>query len=478
MAAEPMFAWHRLTRRSAGPRPAGSRLAWRWLTVMIALQAPSWLWQMATGNLSFEERPLFNLDLVVAAIVACFSTWLGLAALGGAWIAEGLRAAAKNYHFMSVFDFVDAGRFASLLSLGQFVTVASVAAAAVLLLCAWTVLRQARGRPRLALALAAALLVLPLLDGVNGSLRVAGLGADQSLVPMNVAGSPAWNILNGLRAGLYSDAAPRPSEDPAAFHRMRDWHAAHPGRSVLLVLVESMGLPRSSSLAAWLAGRLDTPALRGRWRLSAGSEPFSGNTTSGELRVLCGLRGHYSRLTDALAAGCLPAQWRRDGMTAAALHGFHLRMFDRRDWWPRIGLEPWNGRVREGSVPEVGCNRAFPGLCDRPLLREAVAQAGEAPGRFIYALTLDTHLPVPTPAAPIDPVLATYCEDTRTPLTACEFVARVGGVLDTLAVELAASDATPLVVVVGDHSPPFAERANRDAFDPSRVPLFVLEPAP
>ncbi len=451
----------------------------RWAIVILALQAPSWVWQIASGNFRAEERALFSLDLLAAAIVACFSSALGALALAIAWSAEGLRVLAKNYHFLSALDFLEATRFAALLGLTRFITVPVLIGAIALAASACVVLRQTRGRRELALPLVSTMLALALMDGLNGSSRILGLGGDQRLLAVNLAGSPSWNTLEDRRTELYSDKAPRPAEDPVAFRLMRDWHATHPRAGILLVLVESMGEPRAKPVSEWLAGRLYHPLLRQRWQFSAGTEPFAGNTTAGELRVLCGLHGHYSRLTDSLAADCLPSRLRRSGMATVALHGFSLRMFDRRDWWPRIGLTPWNGAPLAGQPPHTGCNAAFPGVCDDTLLSEAVAQVGVGAGtdRFVYALTLDTHLPLAMEGESPDADLTARCLATRTADTACQLVARVGAVLARLAAALAASPATPLVVVVGDHSPPFVERANREAFEQARVPLFVLAPA-
>ena len=45
-----------------------------------------------------------------------------------------------------------------------------------------------------------------------------------------------------------------------------------------------------------------------------------------------------------------------------------------------------------------------------------------------------------------------------------------------LEAELAASEATPFLVVAGDHAPPFGEVVNRDAFVANRVPIYVMTP--
>jgi hypothetical protein len=292
---------------------------------------------------------------------------------------------------------------------------------------------------------------------------------------MNVAGSPAWNVLRDERQSLLASGLPAPMRDPVTFRALRDWQTAHPGQTSMLVLVESMGLPRHPALRAWLKRQVATPRLLGRWKIQSSDEEFIGATTSGELRALCGLHGHYSRVGDTLASMCLPRQLMAKGVTSLGIHGFGLRMFDRADWWPRIGLKPWHWQESE-AVVEMNCNQAFPGVCDSAVLEQAVKQA-QVPGRFVYALTLDTHLPLDLRhATPLPADLQAACTTSATPALPCQFVHKLGDLLAGLESRLVASEATPFLVVVGDHAPPFGEAINRDVFVPDRVPMFVLEP--
>jgi hypothetical protein len=68
------------------------------------------------------------------------------------------------------------------------------------------------------------------------------------------------------------------------------------------------------------------------------------------------------------------------------------------------------------------------------------------------------------------------CAASATPEQACQLVNKLGDLLARLEGSLAASQATPFVVVVGDHMPPFGEMSNREAFIAHRVPMFVMTP--
>lgn len=464
----------------AAPTPA-TRATSRWvpalrfIVIVVALHTPSWLTAWIFQAPRAEERPLFNLDLLVAAALASVSMLAGGAALLLAWAADLIRAAAKNYHFMSAFDFVDAARFVDMLNLRTFLSWSLLGMVAGLALCAWLVLGLTRRRRRLAVPLLGLALLAAGGDIANGSFHIFGLDKDSRIVNLNFAGSPMWNVWRSERQSLLAAGPPVPMRDPATFHALQRWQAAHPGQTSMLVLVESMGLPREPVLQAWLKQRLATARVVARWDIRVTDEEFVGSTTSGELRTLCGMKGHYSRLDETMAAGCLPRQLASRGVTSIGIHGFGLRMFDRADWWPRIGLTPWHWPVGGAPMP-MNCNQAFPGVCDSAVLEQAVKQA-QTPGRFVYALTLDTHLPLDLhQAGPLPAALRSACTALATPEQACQLVNKLGDLLARLESTLAASEATPFLVVVGDHMPPFGEVTNRDAFVAHRVPMFVMTP--
>lgn len=459
----------------AMPRLTLMNLIQRYLSTVVVLHLPSWCLPLLLQGPRADERPMLNLDVMLAAAVACLSPVLGGLLLVLAWTADILRAAATNYHFMSTSDFVEAARFLDMLHIGSFVSVTLLLCAISLVVCGWWVLKQTRTDRWLAVPLVMSCLLGVGLDVINGSSHLLGRSQDSRRIATNLAGSPAWNVWRGQqRAAL--DSVPTPMPDAVAFRVMKHWRQNHSGSTSLLVLVESMGLPRSPAVRDWLEEQLYTPRLEARWSMQRTQETFVGSTTGGELRVLCGLRGAYTRLEEAHAVGCLPRSAAAHGGHSVGIHGFGLRMFDRRDWWPKVGLTAFEWPEKASPSLPMNCNRAFPGVCDSAVLDEAVT-AAQQPGGFIYALTLDTHLPIDLHSGPPLPdKLRLACESSQTPQTACHLVGQLGRVLQHLEQELSASKAAPLVVVVGDHAPPFAEASNRAAFDDDEVPVLVLTP--
>lgn len=472
------FSFHALRASMSSPAarvPSLWASVLRFLAIVVTLHLPSWLAAWTFQAPRAEEWPLFNLDLLAAAALACVSTLAGGVALVLAWAADFIRAAAKNYHFMSALDFVDAARFVDMLNLRTFLSASNLGMVLGFAACIWLVLWLTRRSVQSAGPLLAVAVLAAGFDVANGSFHVFGLEKDSRIVNMNFAGSPVWNVWRAERQSLLAGGPPMPMRDPATFQALRGWQVAHPGRTSMLVLVESMGLPRDPALQAWLTQQLATARTSARWDIRVRDEEFVGATTSGELRTLCGLQGHYSRLDEAMAAGCLPRQLASHGVTSLGIHGFGLRMFDRAEWWPRIGLTPWKWPAG-GVLMRMNCNQAFPGVCDSEVLVQAVKQA-QVPGRFVYALTLDTHLPLdPRRAGALPSALRSACAASATPEQACHLVSKLGQLLARLESTLAVSEATPFLVIVGDHMPPFGEVSNREAFSANRVPMFVMTP--
>jgi hypothetical protein len=439
---------------------------------MLLLVLPQWPFWIAGADFSLD-RPLFNQDLVFATLVVCLFRRTGLALMVLAWAVDIGRIASLNYHFVSPIEFAATAKFADMVVLRQVLSWKLLLAAIGLSACLVGVARIARRSmvPHLLVAM----VLLELLDMFNGSSRLLGMGADRFRIEANIAGSPGWNVWQAERHARSLALMPMSRYGhPRTFETIAGWHRQYPDASVLLILVESMGKPVSPEIGEWLSHRLAAPALASRWTLSQDVDAFHGPTTSGELRVLCGLRGSYAGLKPEEEADCLPRQWTGAGMQAYGLHGFHLRMFDRHDWWPRLGLTPWKFDPDADPAHRFGCNGAFPGVCDDAVLEQAVALA-DHPSRFVYALTLDTHLPLP-PDRQLPDDLAALCAKTQTNGVACQMVAQLGAVLDTAAARLATLNRPPLVVIVGDHSPPFAVSDSRAAFDSGVVPLYILTP--
>jgi phosphoglycerol transferase MdoB-like AlkP superfamily enzyme len=391
------------------------------------------------------------------------------------WLAQALEVASWNYHFLSVLEFVSTLKFVGMIDLKNILSwwlLAFVASLAVIAVIAFSV--TGRG-PKSALAHLIVLVSLFVIDNINGSSHSTALARDHYIIPADIAGSPILTTAKfWMGSALHSRSPLVLHEDPKVYNAIDSAGYDGRGQSVLLVLVESMGEPKNTELKAWMVDQLLGKEIIRRWTADTGLERFRGTTTYGELRTLCGLVGAYSSLSASDAERCIPVKMLGHGYQTFALHGFDLRMFDRKTWWPKIGLRPWIN-VLGGSNSKVNCNISFPGICDSDVLYEAAKQA-DSPNRFVYALTLDTHLPLSNHRENPPVELSNICAKHKIDDASCRHLAGIGKVLYTLRRNLEQMKTPPLVAVVGDHAPPFLSDLSRSAFNERMVPYFILRP--
>jgi hypothetical protein len=312
------------------------------------------------------------------------------------------------------------------------------------------------------------------MDAANGSSSTFGWGSDRFRVPANISGSPAYNLVHARLE--VSAAAERPVQRwPAEdLNAIESW-ATSQGGNILVVIVESLGVHRSETLRLWLTQQLLGEAVSARWMTKQDVVAFKGSTTAGELRSLCGLSMHYLRLTDELASGCLPRRLKSMGYATFGLHGFTGHMFDRYGWWPLIGIDNLAFAGEFESHPHM-CGGAFRGLCDTALIDEGFRQL-EGPSKFVYVLTLNTHLPLM--AAEVPPELRVLCDADGTGESVCQLIAQHGALFAHIRQKLEGlTGPLPLLRIVGDHAPPFVRNDARSQFSATTVPRITLIPKP
>ncbi len=288
----------------------------------------------------------------------------------------------------------------------------------------------------------------------------------------------------GMR-GHYFREAPVGANFESAIDKTGFAARADGKRHLVLIMVESLGVPRGNqAMAEKLFAYYENSAIQARYEVSQGTTLYYNSTTSGEFREMCGKWGDYYELLDAAEAkqvNCLPAQLATQGYATHAVHSFKGEFFKRDEWYPNIGFEGqefWPELEKRGAE---WCGGVFAGACDRhvPAMLAENLKRAEKP-TFLYWLTLNAHLPVPTGAN----LNADDCARVSKEL-ASEFpmICRQFAIFDdidrALITEITASDFPEAdILLVGDHMPPYFDRHNRSQFDPERVPWLYLKAKP
>lgn len=440
------------------------------LSFATALMNAPWL---IIGQWIFVSRAVVNLDYFLVALVAPFSLLAGALVLTITFLFDAVVSNSIVYHFTSPADFLKASKFLATTNFAGFFEISDFLILLPFITCgvlALSLLRRPTG-----------LIPVLLVGGVMFSIDVGNGSSAFSLhsrqyVGANPAGSGMFTV---VRASALSNKKSEPISILDEKELLRNpsdlikWAQDHPDKSVLLVIVESWGLNRDADIREWIADRLLTPSIRRHYKIDERTLPFRGATTSGELRHLCGLQGRYGDLTPQLATRCLPARFAELGHVTVGAHGFSKRMFDRKKWWSTIGLQRLLFVDELLAAGSPYCGSTFRGACDNFIIEFLGKQLSDQPG-FYYHLTLNSHFPILKASVPKD--LHDRCVRTETSESACTLTATIGDYFSELAAMIEKLSNKPMVLIVGDHAPPFSKKSDHQKYSLTYTPGFVLTP--
>lgn len=314
------------------------------------------------------------------------------------------------------------------------------------------------------------------------------LRLDVAYLPYHLIRAPLLSLVR-YKAYLHDIdiVSPQPNGDgmlSASSHALAflDSPSAVKSPDVVLILVESWGLPLDTHLAHALTATYDDQRIRANYDVSYGTAPFHGATVPGETRELCqsGIGYGIRQASAAQADGCLPALLHKRGYKSFSIHGYSGRMFQRNRWYRTIGFDQsWFGQ----DFDKIGlphCGDSFPGTCDASLagwIGSTLLSVKSDRPRFIYWVTLNSHLPVPAhPNLPDDDVCTTQ-PALQGSTALCSWFRLVRNVHQSVQQLALTRTIRPTVfVVVGDHAPPFADPSLRLDFSAADVPYVVLTP--
>jgi len=344
--------------------------------------------------------------------------------------------------------------------------------------------RQLRTKTILALLTCGALATaIDVVDGQNFLWR-----KDATLTPYRLVRSPAavlamWEVsFLRVRADARTmENLPMDSASARGISFLEREPANTEAPNVVLILVESWGLPLDNRLASALTQPFEDRRIGDEYEVSSGTVPFSGLTVPGEARELCHSTAGFAILNSAqaMAPDCLPALFHTRGYENLAVHGFLGQMFYRNVWYPQLGFDHSWFRPNLEKLGLPNCPGAFPGTCDTSIA-EWVGRTLQTPSqkpRFIYWVTLNSHLPEPAhPSLADDGVCATQPQlEASTAL--CSWFRIVREEHEAVGKLALLQTTRPTVfILVGDHAPPFSSPALRAQFSSTQVPFVMLTP--
>jgi hypothetical protein len=251
--------------------------------------------------------------------------------------------------------------------------------------------------------------------------------------------------------------------------------------NIVLVLVESWGLANHTEISGALVQPYASTAILSRYNVVQGTVPFFGATIEGESRELCGstIGFHLLDASPQEMQDCLPRRLSSLGYRDIALHGMDRHFYDRETWYRKIGFdEQWfRDQFRQLGLPD--CAGAFTGTCDAAMA-EWIGnrlRRPEAKPDFFYWVTLNSHLPVPSPTPLAAPRSCSVSPELTQWAGFCSWYQLISNVHESVSRLAAGSFARPTVfIIVGDHAPPFGDPALRGQFSKEVVPYVLLIP--
>ena len=290
-----------------------------------------------------------------------------------------------------------------------------------------------------------------------------------------------WHFIH-LRSAGSKTLVPAASKMMARFENASvAAHANAMAPNVVLILVESWGKSLDAGLERSLVLPYVDKNLFERYTMSEGTVPFYGPTVAGEARELCGSAMGFGLLSATAAElnGCLPENMHRKGYHSTAVHGYHARMFDRGEWYRRIGFdESWFlDRLQQEGLPV--CPGPFPGICDAAAsawIGDRLQRDADSP-QFVYWVTLNSHLPVPVPNDVKAPPSCSENAITAESTAICSWYQLVFNVHRSVSeLALRPTKRPTIFLIVGDHTPPFSSMQLKSHFSNQAVPYVLLMP--
>jgi len=430
----------------------------------------------------FTNRPVVNLDYCLVGIIAPFigmtlSTILFLLTV----LLDVVVSFAPVYHF-SLTTLISVFKELFKIQLGYVFTISTlVLLAAIAISLVSSSAEKSTTAIRTAVKTRAALLctalVLFTFDVANGSNYFRF--SDTSLININIAWSASFKM---AKAALdVTSTKTRPGSHttlPDNEHATAGFKLRKNNEHLVLIIVESYGMSLDEKVNIALMSPFRDQKIIERYEIKNGTVPFNGSTVPAELRELCGERAHAP---DDIQTECLPKRLRDEGYATVSYHGYQSNFFDRIQWYPTMGFErSYFFEDLRRTLPDQPLFRSvFTGIRDTDIAKLVHTELLTDPTRerkFIYWLTLNSHLPV----SPMPLEHSFQCNDfadTRDYSDVCGLQSIIYDTFLSIA-SIAADPSLPPVhfILVGDHSPPFLLNSRRKLFNSTRVPFFELIP--
>lgn len=485
MASKVLHVVSRSLMHSSALRKLPIRVWCERLVALVLLAAVSGLWHFLASYFGYKRYLISAESLLAVLVLGVGWRWVAATIFAATMALESALALVSSLKLFNIHQVFAMASFAAEANGGyQSWALASLVA----MVCFWWLL--VRVMPKVGLRSIGHLILGLMLVQAGISFAAGNFWRPVVLAQSQlVLGSAALFLREqlGLNAQVYELTRDDvmeyvPTKHPTAVQLT--WGPGFPSaRKVLLVVAESWGLPNDPAMLEDQLAPLRSMrgAGQAQLQLQAGSIHALGYTAMGELRELCGrlpVNAHLKKTSAEGVGECLPARMVLNGYRTFGVHGAASTMYDRKEWYPALGIEQMLFSEQMAEKTSRQCY-SFPGLCDAELFSVVADIFRSEQPTFVYWLSLNSHLPYDR--RDVTTEQDSSCRQVLQPdhdeqlcsyhLLQRQFFQGLGSLL-AMPVMRGAE-----VLVVGDHPPPFNTASSRSKFVSERVPyLHVVVP--
>jgi phosphoglycerol transferase MdoB-like AlkP superfamily enzyme len=319
-------------------------------------------------------------------------------------------------------------------------------------------------------------------DLFNGSSKLVETDKISRFTNKNVSSFLAKEYYYFINQNLYNDksvpTALSDAEEAATQHNLLGDHS----NKQLLVIMESWGLPNDTAFQLLFQKIISSRAIQHQLKPYWGHTKFTGSTTSAEMRELVNAKGSYKYFFNLKSAESnFPSVFdkkKSEGYETYGFHSFTGKMFARSKWWYNIGLDHIFFRDDIVAANIVTDNQLdggtpFPSIRDEQMFDFMVQQTKNSKRKFVYLLTVNTHLP-------FTQIIGDIPGEIFSAISALSISPEAKSQLKKVAIELLyfidaiKPEDWDDILFVGDHIPPYLRETDRNFFNAEFVPYFFL----
>lgn len=244
---------------------------------------------------------------------------------------------------------------------------------------------------------------------------------------------------------------------------------------MMLILLESM--PYYTKGENTIIHKMLQENLGNVYKITYDSIPFYGHTTTAEINELTNRNEEFYHFIDTQQAYhfALPNIKKKQGYHTYAAHSFYISMFRRDLWWKNIGFQHIYGKENIlKNETELNYENPFQGVYDERAF-DYVIQQDTLPHQkaFYYLLTVNTHFPFNLNHK--DSLYKVYHKEIQnlpTDNLKMSFI-RFYEQLNYFSKAIKKRN-IDLMVIRGDHKPPFLNESETNHISMTQVPLIVI----